>query len=90
MTNEEMKAQIESTAKAARRAGGKVEIFRCNGQDAYTFEGADSIIVIPIKESGEYCFHYSAADEMRKEALGAAEKFDVEPEDYLLWVSQGW
>lgn len=90
MTNEEMKAQIEGTAKAARRAGGKVEILDNVMRPVYTFEAADEILVTPVKDSGEYHFRYSEAEDLKREALQAAEKFDVEPEDYILWVSQGW
>lgn len=90
MTNEEMKAQIESTAKAARRAGAKVEILLSHGVEANFFEDADEIIVSHGDADGEYHFRYSEAMELRREAMEAAEKFNVEPEDYILWVSQGW
>lgn len=90
MTNEEMKAQIDSTAKAARHAGGKVEWWLSSGRENMFFEECDEFAVYPTRNDGKYVFRYSESDALKKEALEAAEKFNVEPEDYLLWVSQGW
>lgn len=90
MTNEEMKTQIEGTAKAARRAGCKITLLLNWGRETEDFDRADEIIVSHGDVEGEYHFRYSEAEELKREALQAAEKFDVEPEDYILWVSQGW
>lgn len=90
MTNEEMKAQIEGTAKAARREGGRIELLSGSGMEIYTFEAASEIIVTPDRDTDYYHFRYSEAEDLKRDALQAAEKFDVEPEDYILWASQGW
>lgn len=90
MTNQEMKTQIERTAKAARRGGAKVELLLSHGVETRDFSRADEIIVSHGDGEGEYHFRYSEAEDLRREAVQASEQFDVEPEDYILWVSQGW
>lgn len=90
MTNQEMKEQIEKTAQAARRAGDCIELLASDGTATNFFETADEIILSRGGETGEYHFRYSEAETLKAEALEAADKFNVEPEDYILWVSQGW
>lgn len=87
MTNDEMKAYIEACAKSVR-----LEHKRYSPKDSKLIDINYGMpyIGINLPNGKEYFFQESAASEIMDEAKNAAEKFDVNIEDALIWMAQSW
>lgn len=78
MTNKQMLADIKKTANSARKAGKNIEInFR--------------LPYVSINRTyNVYFFQGDEASNLIEDAVNAGNKFNCSPEDYILYISQGW
>lgn len=79
MTNQEMKQQIEQSARFEVKAGATVEI---NNGLPY--------VALTMSNGDEYFFQGEEASELLDEHEASAAKFDCSVEDSILHSAQGW
>lgn len=78
MTNKQMLPDIKKTANAARKSGQTIEI-------NYALPYVDINAIQDI-----YFFQGEEASNLIEEAVNAGNQFNCSPEDYILYISQGW
>ncbi len=79
MTNQEMGAQIEQSAKAEMAAGASIEI---NYGLPY--------VALTMSDGSEYFFQGQEASELIDEHEASSSKFDTTIEQSILHSAQGW
>ena len=87
MTNKEMKQQILTVAKAARKS---VKETAPTGTKIIDINYGLPYVAVVCPDGSEYFFQGQEASELLNEAKNTVDKFSVSVEDAIIWQSQSW